>query len=639
MSGMPPLHRMFTLGVVLTLAHVTGVPADEATARHVTVIETGGRLQYAIGNPRGVHVSTDDGATWTDRSSGLPHRTVYPFTGSERRRLTSIAVDPIRSNRLVVTTPNDIVLSESGGKDWKTVPSVRPVRGVDYFTAAALSPHDESTVYLGTSFNGLYVTRNSGATWSELSDPSWPTYRGAGFFEEIAAVAVSPENPAEIYLATGFDNLVYVSTDGGVSIRDMGFPGSGSCGRVAALHATSETVSQESGGLQLTVYGEHETWVHTGETWQRREDTPAGPSETMEDSSKADGRASQAADRHGIYVNAGYASGERLKTHLELLKAHGMNSLVVDMKDDEGRLTYDTELELPHALGAVLSSIRLDELVHAADEAGLYLIGRIVVFKDPVLYAYQDSAYAVWDLEQDAPWGHKVAAGTNDDGSVRYEQREFWVDPFADLVWEYNTAIARELQERGVDEVQFDYIRFPSDGDLSTATYRHRKTGMRPVDAIESFLRYAGERITVPISTDLYGFNSWYRMGNWIGQSIEMVADYVDVVCPMYYPSHFPGSFMGDMEYFDRAERIYSEGVRRARTLVGDKSWVRPYVQAFLLGKERRYEEPDYTEYLLRQLDGLTGAGSSGFTLWNASNIYYMVTRPLSEYTVSPLRQ
>ena len=212
------------------------------------------------------------------------------------------------------------------------------------------------------------------------------------------------------------------------------------------------------------------------------------------------------------------------------------------------------------------------------------------------------------------------------------EQREFWVDPYAAEVWKYNVAVAAEIAGRGVDEIQFDYIRFPSDGPVERAGYRHRRPGMTRIDAIESFLALAREQVRVPISTDLFGFNSWYRSGNWIGQNIEVLSEYVDVISPMFYPSHFPNDFLSDRSYLERAHDIYAKGVRRARHLVQGRSYIRPYVQAFLIGGELRMEEGEYGRYLTRQLEGNRAAGGTGFTLWNASNRYYMVIEPLQPY-------
>jgi hypothetical protein len=127
----------------------------------------------------------------------------------------------------------------------------------------------------------------------------------------------------------------------------------------------------------------------------------------------------------------------------------------------------------------------------------------------------------------------------------------------------------------------------------------------------------------------VYGYSTWHRMGNWIGQSSEMLADYADVICPMYYPSHFPREFMNNEPYLERARRIYLEGTLRARAVADGRSLIRPYVQAFLIGGELSMGVAEYNRYLLNQVQGCLEAPSSGFTLWNASNRYYMVSSAL----------
>jgi len=342
-------------------------------------------------------------------------------------------------------------------------------------------------------------------------------------------------------------------------------------------------------------------------------------------------RQKKAAEKTGIYINSFYATGSRLTAHLDFLVSHGLNSFVLDMKDDDGFVTYDTSLEMPRKIGAVRRRFQIREVLEKAHERNLYVIARIVVFKDKQFYNYKNHAYAVWNQRENKPWANMIPVTNGENGETSYEQREFWVDPFSREVWDYNLSLALELAELGVDEIQFDYIRFPSDGDLSKAVYRHQRTGMGRIEALESFLVLARERISIPISTDLYGFNSWYRMGNWIGQNLEMVSEYVDVVSPMFYPSHFPSQFLKEMSYLDRAEWIYREGTRRSQSIAAGRALIRPYVQAFLIGGELRMDAPTYTEYLLRQLKGSREA--SGFTLWNASNRYYMVTVPLGEFT------
>ena len=388
-------------------------------------------------------------------------------------------------------------------------------------------------------------------------------------------------------------------------------PAAGSRGDAAAIAATAATGTDAAGC-------DHEHLLAPGEPGWIAGPEGIGTAAPLE----------RAALRNGIYIRADRAAGA-LPEYLDLLVRHGLDSVVIDFKDDLGRLGYDSELPLARAMGASPGPIKLNRLIADAHAAGMYVIARLVVFKDPVLYDWEAHRLAIWDGEQDAPWRHLVAAA---DDSGEQVQREHWVDPFAPEVWQYNIAVAAELAARGVDEIQFDYIRFPSDGPTERALYRHRRPGMRRIDAIESFLAMARERLDVPISTDLFGFNSWYRAGNFIGQDIGVLADYADVISPMFYPSHFPNHFLADRGYLERAHDIYEAGVRRAQRMVRGRAHIRPYVQAFLIGGELRMEEEEYGRYLTRQLDGNRAAAGSGFTLWNASNRYYMVTEPLQPY-------
>jgi hypothetical protein len=143
--------------------------------------------------------------------------------------------------------------------------------------------------------------------------------------------------------------------------------------------------------------------------------------------------------------------------------------------------------------------------------------------------------------------------------------------------------------------------------------------------------------VTIPIGTDVYGYCGWARISGWVAQNIEEISRYVDVISPMYYPSHFPQDFLGSMQYIPRAGYIYKEGGDRASRIVEGRCLIRPYVQAFRLGGELKFTRAVYTNYLISQIQGTLQGASSGFTLWNASNDYYMVTVPLIQYLPVPV--
>lgn len=595
---------------------------------------TSGGVRYALSRNRGFLVSFDGGQSWIERNHGLSRRRVSPFTDNRVRRLTSLGVDPANDARVAVTMASEVFLSEDYGSNWVSVPLGKPLRPVAYFTSVALSPVDPNSLLLGTSFNGFYETKDRGRSWQ---DPSISAERllnrGAGFYEEISGISYDPLQPGAIWFACGFGNGLYRGDR--KSWNRVEFPGDSHGEIIQGLDLKAE---QGRWALQVrTTAGRWKLELPAG-AWQLEELKLA---KRPEPDPFARERQRKAANRFGIYLSS-YRTGEDLDRYIAFLKEHGLNSLVVDCKDDYGVVTYDTALELPKRVGAAERHFRLEQLLSKAHANGIYVIGRVVVFKDQRLYNYDGYRYALWSTSNQ-PWRHLTrvepgngngeAASPADPAAVppepRYFQREYWVDPYSPFVWSYNAAIAEELQNRGVDEIQFDYIRFPSDGNLATIRYRFKPEGMDMIEAMESFLVLARQSIHIPVSTDLYGYCTWHRMGNWIGQSTEMLAEYVDVICPMYYPSHFPREFKPREPYLQRARQIYLEGTRRALSIMEGRSLVRPYVQAFLIGGELSMGVQEYSTYLTNQIRGCLEAPSSGFTLWNASNRYYMVTSSL----------
>ncbi len=585
---------------------------------------------YTISNQQGFLVSFDSGKSWSERNQGLPFRLIYPFNSARVRMLTSLATDPVNVNRVVVTTAGGLFLSEDYGLSWQQIPIGKPLRKNYYLTSSALSPYNRETILVGTSFNGFFQTRNLGKSWEDSSENAPFLYRGAGFYEEIAAVTYSPVNPQTMVFACGFGGDIYISSNDQKSWQNLNFPGVLNKEIVQSLNYKRLEPQAE---WFLETRTDASIWNYsTGRNEWRKSGQSAAAAKQERDVVKAN---PDALNKFGIYISSYNARGEQLDKHINFLKANGLNSMVVDFKEDFGWITYNTRLDLPRKIGAVSLRIDLEELLEKAHANNIYVIARLVVFKDRQLFNYDNYKYALKKRNSNEPWRYLVEVKNEETGETTHVQREYWVDPFSRFVWEYNTAIARELQERGVDEIQFDYIRFPSDGPLSAIDYSYQQQGMTKTDALESFLALSREAIHIPISTDLYGFNSWHRMGRWIGQSIELLADYVDVICPMFYPSHFPIDFMAGIDYLERAKIIYNQGTFRAASITGERAIIRPYIQAFLIGRELEMSTLEYSTYLKQQLTGTKSAPSSGFTLWNASNHYYMVRESLEPFVAN----
>ncbi len=579
---------------------------------------------WRVSRELGLLVSTDGGTTWSARNAGLPIRAVYPFTVDKPPIITGLAVDPLDPDRMGVSTLDTIFLSRDAGLSWEKVELKDPIRANDQLTCIALAPGSPDTFAVGTSFHGFFETMDRGRKWVSLSEPLTPLKLGGGNYEEIAALAYDPTVPGRLWFGLGFGKGLFVYHRGATLVEPVDLPPDA---LASPLRSIAFNRRDASSGWYLETRTDAARWAYPLESgpWtliEKIQDQVALPADKAM-------RMAAASGKYGIYMSSFWASGRKLQTHLDFLKANGLNSFVVDFKDDNGYLTYDTALAEPQRIGAVQKRFKIDDIVQTAHARGLYVIGRIVVFRDKQLYNADDFAYAAWDKGAKGPWRYLKKNVDEISGEETFSQGEYWVDPYSEHVWDYNIDIARELQEKGVDEIQFDYIRFPSDGDVGGITWRFRRPGMGKLEALESFLAKAREYLTIPISTDVYGYCGWARISNWVAQNIEMYSRYVDVIQPMFYPSHFPRDFLGNMEFLPRAKYIYQEGSRRSAYIVEGRSVIRPYVQAFRIGGETSLALPVYSAYLLNQVHGALEGASSGFTLWNASNDYYMVTVPL----------
>lgn len=311
-------------------------------------------------------------------------------------------------------------------------------------------------------------------------------------------------------------------------------------------------------------------------------------------------------DIRAIYLTGSSAGNDATMGRVFALVAESeLNALVVDVKDNTGRTTYPSQLAAVRDLGAATN--RLPDLaawVRECDARGVYTIARLVVFADPVL------ALARPDLSVQ-----------NETGGVwRDAGGQGWTNPYAEEVWRYNLAIAQEVASLGVREIQFDYVRFPSDGRMDLVRYPIR-TDQRPAEVIESFLSTARVALApygVFIGADVFGLVTSVRSDMSIGQVLESIARQVDFVCPMMYPSHYaPGSY-GITEPNAEPYLTVRTGLQDALTRLD--GWpnvlIRPWLQDFSWGRSYGPAE------VLAQIRAARELGVKGYMLWNANNVY-----------------
>lgn len=236
----------------------------------------------------------------------------------------------------------------------------------------------------------------------------------------------------------------------------------------------------------------------------------------------------------GIYLtgwSAGYVP--KLNHLLDLVKKTELNAMVIDIKDYSGYVSYYIGNPLVKESGAdgQVKISRPNALIKELHDNGVYVIGRVTVFQDPVLA----SAHPEWALRNastSAVW--KDSAGLA------------WMDPAAEPVWKYNLTIAQDALARGFDEINFDYLRFASDGNLGNIVYPFwdKKTSRHIV--IGNFFQYLRHNMPdAKLSADVFGLATINHDDLGIGQVIEDAYKYFDYVSPMVYPSHYASGFLG----------------------------------------------------------------------------------------------
>jgi hypothetical protein len=284
------------------------------------------------------------------------------------------------------------------------------------------------------------------------------------------------------------------------------------------------------------------------------------------------------------------------------LKKDGLNTVEIDLKDESGNVSFMKGApSIARHDGAARAYFEPKQAVAQAHRAGIYVIGRVVSFEDPI------TAVA-----------HPEMAIHRSDGSIWTTSGGLaWLNPYSRKAWRYDVDVAVAAAKAGFDEIQFDYTRFPSDGDLSIIRY----PGAHPQPmklTIAAYLGYAASRLHplgVRVSADVFGLSATRDLG--IGQFPSQIGKVVDTIYPMTYPSHYtPGEF--NLPNPNAAPRAtVADSLRDFRAqLEGEQAAVVPWLQDFSLG--RTYSPADVAAQIAAAREAVTG----GFMLWNAAGVY-----------------
>ncbi len=296
----------------------------------------------------------------------------------------------------------------------------------------------------------------------------------------------------------------------------------------------------------------------------------------------------------GLYLSPSVLQSGKLGKKIFYYAQKGyINALVIDVKNVKGQI--------------YIKNRYYQEFIKKASAYNIYLIARIAVFKDEAFalkdngrYALKDSSGNAWNLEG------------------------YWTDPSDTNVWRYNIDIAKSALLSGFNEVQFDYVRYPS----FVARFKNDTNRGKNID---SFLKMAVDSLSNYgwIGVDIYGYTVWVNRLKWEGQSFENMGKIVDAVYPMFYPSHFSDNFLDSLGKEERTYQIVYRSVKMAQVKLCPFVRCIPYLQAFDWKKSRMGKD-----YIYRQIKAAEDANANGWILWQSSGDYEQAFSEIEMYYI-----
>ncbi len=294
----------------------------------------------------------------------------------------------------------------------------------------------------------------------------------------------------------------------------------------------------------------------------------------------------------GVYINKWTAGSRKLFTIANRISRLGGNTIVFDAKDVTGNLSYASRIPRRFCPDArykptIEDLPKLVEYLHLMD---MHVVARVCVFKDMLM----SDAMPHWCIRRD------------------------WINPADPEVQEYVIDILKELASMGVDEIQLDYLRYPS--GRTSASHGITKTR---ADIITSFLERVNHELKptgILLSMDVFGIVLWKHNEDiaTLGQDIPRLVPFLDIISPMLYPSHFADNFSGIPNPADRPYLFVSQGISRLRTMVGQRVTIRPWLQAFPLKVTRGFGPG----FIQKQIQAALDSGARGWLLWSPGNYY-----------------
>lgn len=311
----------------------------------------------------------------------------------------------------------------------------------------------------------------------------------------------------------------------------------------------------------------------------------------------------------GIYMTSWVAGTKDWRNNLvKMIDETELNSVVIDVKDYSGRIAFEVSDSSLKEIGAAEKRVPdIREFIGELHSKNIYVIARISVFQDAYLVKKRPD----------------LAVKTKS-GKVWKDYKGIaWLNPVSKEVWDYTIKISKEAEAVGFDELNYDYIRYPSDGDMKNIVLPYADGATTKAESIKIFFSYLSKNLAdlkIPLSVDLFGFVTTHTDDLNIGQVLEDAIPYFDFICPMVYPSHYPKTYMGFNNPADHPYEIISlamaSSTQRLIAASSTPSKIRPWLQDFDLGAT-------YTAEMIRkEKQAVYDAGLNSWLLWDPANKY-----------------
>lgn len=311
----------------------------------------------------------------------------------------------------------------------------------------------------------------------------------------------------------------------------------------------------------------------------------------------------------GIYMTSWVASSPALRSNIvKLIDDTEINSVVIDIKDYSGKIAFPVSDPALKKFGSEDVRVHdMQDFVESLHKKGIYVIGRVAVFQDAYFVKYRPDL-AVKNKAGTAVWKDRKGIS--------------WIDAGAKEYWDYIILVAKDSHKIGFDEINFDYIRFPSDGNMQDISFPFSSTTPK-AEVLKNFFEYLHDNLkdeNFKISADLFGMVTTAKDDMGIGQVLENALPYFDYIMPMVYPSHYPPTFQGykDPEAYPYEVVKYAmgEAVNRAGIASTSPEKLRPWLQDF--GLRMTYGANE----VKAQIKATNDVGLDSWILWSPSNKY-----------------